>query len=275
MIAVALLLVAFAALAMLPFLGRSFLPPFNEGALTVGGGQSARNHRWRRATASAARSRRRCSRFPEVVSTSRRTGRAEKDEHVQGVNASELEVVLRPLEAGRSKEELVAEMRRATASVPGVSVSFGQPISHRIDHMISGSKTNLAVKVFGPDLAVLRSLASRVEQVLGGVPGIVDLSNQEQAAIPQLVIDFDRTAMGRYGLSSADLGEAVEALFQGVRVGEIVEDGLDLFGYRGALPAELRSAPEQLAELPVSTPAGRTGAPRRGGRASVATSAPA
>ena len=84
--------------------------------------------------------------FPEVVSTSRRTGRAEKDEHVQGVNASELEVVLQP---GRPKGELLAEMRRAVATIPGVSVSFGQPISHRIDHMISGSRSNLAVKVFG------------------------------------------------------------------------------------------------------------------------------
>ncbi|MEO1088949.1 MAG: efflux RND transporter permease subunit, partial [Acidobacteriota bacterium] len=190
--------------------------------------------------------------FPEVVSTSRRTGRAEKDEHVQGVNASEMEVVLKALEGGRGKDELVAEMRAAVATIPGVTVSFGQPISHRIDHMISGSKTNLAVKVFGPDLAVLRSLASRVEQVLAGVPGIVDLSNQEQAAIPQLVIDFDRTAMARRGLSSADLSDTVEALFQGRPVGEIVEEGLTS-DVALRLPPELRSSRERLAALPVTT----------------------
>ena len=193
--------------------------------------------------------------FPEVVSTTRRTGRAEKDEHVQGVNRSELEVVLEPLGRGRSKEELVAEMRRAVAAVPGTNISFGQPISHRIDHMISGSQTNLAVKVFGPDLAVLRSLASRIETVLETVPGIVDLSNQEQAAVPQLVIDFDRKAMARYGLRPMDLADAVEALFQGLVVGEILEDGIgsDIVVL---LPAELRSSPERLMALPVSTPTG-------------------
>ena len=222
---ISVFLLVVAAVAIVPGLGRSFLPPFNEGSLTVSvvsppGIPLAESDRLGNQVEEALLS------FPEVLSTSRRTGRAEKDEHVQGVNASEMEVVLAPLEAGHTKEELVAEMRAAVATIPGTTVSFGQPISHRIDHMISGSKTNLAVKVFGPDLAVLRNLASRIEQVLGTVPGIVDLSNQEQAAIPQLVIDFDRTAMARHGLSPADLGEAVEALFQGVPTGEIVEEGL-------------------------------------------------
>lgn len=240
--------------ALVPGLGRSFLPPFNEGSLTVSvvsppGIPLADSDRLGGQVEEALLG------FPEVISTSRRTGRAEKDEHVQGVNASEMEVVLAPLEDGRSKEALVAEMRRAVATIPGATVSFGQPISHRIDHMISGSKTNLAVKVFGPDLAVLRTLASRVEQVLGTVPGLVDLSNQEQAAIPQLVIDFDRTAMARYGLSPADLGEAVEALFQGVVTGEIVEEGMTS-NVAVRLPPSLRSSQEKLAALPVSTPTG-------------------
>ena len=243
-----------AAAALLPTLGRSFLPPFNEGSLTVSvvsppGIPLAESDRLGSQVEEALLS------FPEVVSTSRRTGRAEKDEHVQGVNASEMEVVLAPLEEGRPKHELVAEMRRAVATIPGVAVSFGQPISHRIDHMISGSKTNLAVKVFGPDLAVLRALASRIEQVLGTVPGIVDLSNQEQAAIPQLVIDFDRGAMARHGLAPADLAEAVEALFQGVVVGEIVEEGLTS-SVALRFPPSLRSSPETLASLPVSTSQG-------------------
>jgi CzcA family heavy metal efflux pump len=248
------LLLVVGAVALVPGLGRSFLPPFNEGSLTVSvvsppGTPLAESDRLGSQVEEALLA------FPEVVSTSRRTGRAEKDEHVQGANASELEVVLTPLDGGRSKDELVAEMRRAVATIPGTTVSFGQPISHRIDHMISGSKTNLAVKVFGPDLAVLRTLAARIEQVLATVPGIVDLSNQEQAAIPQLVVDFDRTAMARYGLSPADLGEAVEALFQGVVAGEIVEEGLTS-GVAVRLPAALRSAPEMLGALPVFTPAG-------------------
>ena len=242
------------AVALLPGLGRSFLPPFNEGSLTVSvvsapGIPLAESDRLGSQVEAALLA------FPEVVSTSRRTGRAEKDEHVQGVNASEMEVVLSRLEDGRSKDELVAEMRRAVAAIPGATVTFGQPISHRIDHMISGSRTNLAVKVFGPDLAVLRSLAARIEQVLGGVPGIVDLSNQEQSPVPQLVVDFDRTAMARYGLSLADLGEAVEALFQGVVVGEIVEEGL-ASDIAVRLPPSLRAEPDRVAALPVSTPAG-------------------
>ena len=247
-------LLVLAAAALVPGLGRSFLPEFNEGSLTVSvvsppGIPLADSDRLGSQVEEAL------LQFPEVLSTSRRTGRAEKDEHVQGVNASEMEVVLAPLEKGRSKEQLVAEMRRAVATVPGTTVSFGQPISHRIDHMISGSKTNLAVKVFGPDLAVSRALASRVEQVLRAVPGIVDLSNQEQAAIPQLIIDFDRSAMARHGLSPADLGESVEALFQGVLVGEIVEDGLTS-DIAVRLPAELRSSPERLSSLPISSPSG-------------------
>ena len=151
----------------LPGLGRTFLPPFNEGSLTVGlvsppGTPLADGDALGRQVEKALLA------FPEVVSTSRRTGRAEKDEHVQGVNASEMEVVLRP---GRPKDELLAEMRRAVATIPGVSVSFGQPISHRIDHMISGSKTNLAVKIFGPDLAVLRGLSQQVQRRPAGHPG--------------------------------------------------------------------------------------------------------
>ncbi|MEM6453556.1 MAG: efflux RND transporter permease subunit, partial [Acidobacteriota bacterium] len=239
------------AVALVPGLGRSFLPAFNEGSLTVSvvsppGTPLAESDRLGGAVERALLG------FPEVVSTSRRTGRAEKDEHVQGVNASELEVVLRPLTGARTMDDVVADMRSAVASIPGVAVSFGQPIGHRIDHMISGSKTNLAVKVFGPDLTVLRALAARVEQILSGIPGIVDLSNQEQAAIPQLVVDFDRTAMARYGLSSADLSDAVEALFQGRPVGEIVETGLTA-GIVVRLPPALRSTPERLTALPVTT----------------------
>jgi CzcA family heavy metal efflux pump len=247
-------LLAVAALALLPGLGRSFLPPFNEGSLTVSvvsppGIPLADSDRLGRQVEEAMLA------FPEVVSTSRRTGRAEKDEHVQGVNASEMEVVLGPLEHGRSKAELLAALRSAVATVPGVTVSFGQPISHRIDHMLSGSRTNLAVKVFGPDLSVLRSAAGRIEQVLGAVPGIVDLSNQEQAAIPQLIVDFDRSAMSRYGLSAAGAADAVEALFQGVRVGEIVDDGL-AYEVVVRFPPELRDDPERLGALPVTSPLG-------------------
>jgi Cu/Ag efflux pump CusA len=154
----ATLAVTAAAVAVLFFLGRSFLPPFNEGSLTVAV-VSPPGITLDEGDAVGRQVEEALLAFPEVVSTSRRTGRAERDEHVQGVNASEMEVVLRP---GRPKEELLAAMRRAVATIPGAQVTFGQPISHRIDHMISGSKTNLAVKIFCPDLAVApcRSTAS-------------------------------------------------------------------------------------------------------------------
>lgn len=242
------------ALALLPLLGRSFLPPFNEGSLTVAV-VSAPGIPLAESDALGRQVEQALLELPEVVSTSRRTGRAEKDEHVQGVNASEIEVVLGPLAHSRDKEQLLAELRRAVATIPGVTVSFGQPISHRIDHMISGSKTNLAVKVFGPDLAVLRGLARAVERTLQSVPGIVDLSNQEQAAIPQLMIDFDREAMARHGLTPAGLAEAVEALFQGVEVGEVVDEGLTS-RIVVRFPEGLRASRDQLARLPVVTPEG-------------------
>jgi len=241
-----------AASAILPFLGQSFLPPFNEGSLTISL-VSPLGTPLREGDALGREVEEALLAFPEVVSTSRRTGRAEKDEHVQGVNASEMEVVLRP---GRPKPELLAEMRRAVATIPGVSVSFGQPISHRIDHMISGSKTNLAVKIFGPDLAVLRGLSASAERLLHDVPGIVDLSNQEQASVPQLLVDFDRQAMARHEIAPADMAQSVEALFQGTVAGEVVEGGLTS-RVVVRFPERLRLHRDDLEALPVTTPAGQ------------------
>lgn len=240
-----------AAVAIVPFLGRSFLPPFNEGSLTVAI-VSVPGITLDESDAIGRQIEDVLLTFPEVVSTSRRTGRAEKDEHVQGVNASEMEVVLQP---GRPKEELLTLMRESVASIPGANVSFGQPISHRIDHMISGSKSNLAVKIFGPELSVLRNLATQVETTLGAVPGIVDLSNTEQASVPQLLIDFDRAAMSRFGLSATSLSQTVEAMFQGTEVGEIVEDGI-ASRIVARFPESLRDNRERLRELPVTTPVG-------------------
>jgi len=241
------------AAAVVPFLARLFLPPFNEGSLTVGlvsppGTPLADGDALGRQVEESLLA------FPEVVSTSRRTGRAEKDEHVQGVNASEMEVVLRP---GRPRDELLAEMRCAVATIPGVSASFGQPISHRIDHMISGSRTNLAVKIFGPDLSVLRGLAKSAERALAEVPGLVDLSNQEQATVPQLLVEPDRQAMARHGLRPADVARSLEALFQGTPAGEVVEGGLSS-RVVVRFPERLRARREEIDALPITTPSGAT-----------------
>lgn len=245
----ALLLVG--AIAVVPLLGRSFLPSFNEGSLTVGvvappGTSLADSDQLGRTVEEALLA------FPEVVSTSRRTGRAERDEHVQGANASEMEVVLRP---GRPKAELLAEMRRAVATIPGIVVTFGQPISHRIDHMLSGSKSNLAVKIFGPELATLRALGRQVESVLTGVDDLVDVSNQEQALVPQLSFAPNRAALARLGLTAADAAQNLEAVFQGTPAAELVEDGLSsrvVVRY----PERLRQDRDRLRELPMATPSG-------------------
>ena len=240
-----------AALATWPFLGRSFLPPFNEGSLTLAV-VSPPGTPLDESDALGKQVEEALLVFPEVVSTMRRTGRAERDEHIQGVNASEIEVVLRE---GRPKEELIAQMRQAVSVIPGVNVSFGQPISHRIDHMISGSRTNLAVKIYGPDLPVLRSLSDQAEQLLGEVPGVVDLSNEEQSAVPQLLIDFDRPALARHGLTPGSLARSVEAFFQGTDAGEILEGGL-VSRVVVAFPEALRQHPEWLETLPATTPEG-------------------
>jgi CzcA family heavy metal efflux pump len=241
-----------ASLTLVPGLGRTFMPAFNEGALTVAvasppGITLAESDELGRQVEDALLS------FPEVVSTSRRTGRAERDEHLQGVNGAEIEVVLR---RGRPKDELLAGMRRAVATIPGVAVTFGQPITHRIDHMISGSKASLAVKIFGPDLSVLRRLASAAEGILGTVPGIVDLSNQEQATVPQIAIDFDRAAMARHGMDASELARSIEALFQGTPVGEIVEDGI-VTSVVVRLADEANRHREQLGNLAVLSADGR------------------
>lgn len=234
------------ALALVPGLGRAFLPPFNEGSLTVGVTAPA-GIALADSDALGGQVEAVLLGFPEVVSTSRRTGRAERDEHLQGVNRSELEVVLR---AGRPKEVLLAAMRDAVAAVPGVSVSFGQPISHRIDHMISGSRTSLAVQIFGPDPSVLRRLASSVHDTLGGVPGIVDLSNEEQASVPVMSIDIDRSALARSGLDATSLTRTIEAAFQGTLVGEVV-DSQTAVPVVVRYPARATVTRDHLADLPV------------------------
>ena len=119
---------------------------------------------------------------PEVVATARRTGRAEYDEHVQGVEAAEIDVGLK--ETDRPREELLAELRRQFSTLPGTNVTIGQPISHRIDHMLSGTRANIAVKVFGDDLRTLRRLGESVRAAMQDVPGVADLSLEQQMDVP-------------------------------------------------------------------------------------------
>ncbi|WP_434345668.1 efflux RND transporter permease subunit [Myxococcus virescens] len=211
-----------ATLAVVPFLGRAFLPEFNEGTLTLNvvtlpGTSLEESDKLGRRVEEVLLS------FPEVASTSRRTGRAELDEHAQDVNAAELDVGLDLSKGERSKEAVLEAMRKALAQVPGVIVTIGQPLSHRIDHMLSGTRSNIALKIYGDDLDRLRTLAEQVKKVAEGTPGAVDVAIEQQVDIPELEIRMDRDAVARYGLTAGEVAESVERAFAGETVGTVLE----------------------------------------------------
>lgn len=158
---------------------------------------------------------------PEVEFVGRRTGRAEMDEHALGVNNSEFEMVLNP--SSRSREEVVSEIRAKLDRFPGVLVAIGQPISHRLDHLSSGVRAALAVKVYGPDLDTLRRYASQVRDVMASVPGVVDLSMEQQVEIPQVQIKIDRQAASRYGVTPGKLAETLDVALGGHIVSQILQ----------------------------------------------------
>ena len=159
---------------------------------------------------------------PEIVSTTRRTGRAELDEHAAGVNTSEIEVVTK--EGDRKHTEVMEDVRKRLAQLPGVAVEVGQPISHRIDHLLSGTRAQIAIKLFGPDLATLRTKANEVRDAMGTVPGIVDLLIEPQVGVPQLQINLNRPAAAAVGLSAEDLAQTIEVAFNGEIVSQVLEE---------------------------------------------------
>ena len=200
--------------------GKSFLPEFNEGSLTVGA-VTLPGTSLEQSDALGRRVENILLQHPEVVATARRTGRAELDPHAQGIHASEMEVTLRM--GDRSKEELLAALRRDLAALPGMNIVIGQPISHRIDHMLSGTRANIAVKLFGPDLYELRLIANQIKTEVENVPGAVDVSVEQQADIPFLRVHFDRAAIARYGLHIEDVADAIRTAYFGTTVSRVLE----------------------------------------------------
>jgi len=201
-------------------MGRSFLPEFNEGSLTVSavtipGTSLAESDQLGSALERIMLT------VPEVVSTARRTGRAELDEHVQSVESAEIDVDLKM--GNRSKAEVLQEIRDKVSVLPGTNVSLGQPISHRIDHMLSGTLANIAVKIFGDDLRELRLLAKQVQTAMSGVPGVVDLSLEQQTDIPTLRIRPDPARVARYSLPAGEVADRIETVLVGSEVGRILE----------------------------------------------------
>ena len=250
-VASALVLLGLAAFALTKA-GTAFLPEFHEGSLTV-----QANTLPGTSLAKSDEIGKRVERIllaqPEVVATARRTGRAEFDEHVQGVEAAEIDVGLR--ETSRPRAELLVELRRQFSTLPGTNVTIGQPISHRIDHMLSGTRANIAVKVFGDDLHTLRRLGESVRAAMAGVPGVADLSLEQQMDVPFVRFVLNRPTIARYGLRPGDVADAIETSFAGATVGRVFDRGT-AFDLIVKFDPSTGADFEQVADLPIDTPTG-------------------
>lgn len=234
-----------ASLAVLPFLGRSFLPEFQEGSLVISA-LTVPGTSLDESDALGRRIEQTLLAHPAVVETARRTGRAELDEHAQGVNAAEIDARLEL--AGYDYDAVLEELRANLAAVPGTEITIGQPIGHRIDHMLSGTRASIAVKLFGPDLYELRALAREIEGVIQTVEGTVDVAVEQQADVPQVRVNMARPAMARYGVTPKFLADAIDVAFAGEAVSQVLEDerAFDLVvrfapEYRGSLEAVRRA----------------------------------
>jgi CzcA family heavy metal efflux pump len=204
-------------------MGRAFLPEFNEGTLTLSavtlpGTSLADSDALGRSLEKLLLG------VPEVVSTARRTGRAELDEHVQGVESAEVDVTLRAL--SRPKAEVLEEIREKLSLLPGTNVTIGQPISHRIDHMLSGTRANVAIKIFGDELWQLRGLARQAEERIHKVPGLVDISVEQQTDIPVMRVVARAEDAARYGMKPGEVATAVQAALVGIEVNRVLEGQL-------------------------------------------------
>ena len=240
------------SLMVLTQLGRSFLPGFNEGSLVISAvgvpgmslGESNKNGQLIEKL---------LLEMPEVQVVTRRTGRAELDEHAQGVNAAEIDVPF-TLE-GKSKEEFFEEVRTKLSVVPGINITLGQPIAHRIDHMLSGTRANIAIKIFGDDLQRLFELGKTVENSIKSVKGIADVAVDQQIEVPQVRITPKRQILAAYGMTVGNLMEQVDIAFAGEKAGEIYE-GQQYFDLVVRFRAASRYSMESIQSALISLPNG-------------------
>lgn len=238
-----------ASLALLPLMGRNFLPEFNEGTATIGIAAgpgislAASDNLGTKIEEAILKS-------PEVKSTVRRTGRAELDEHAEGVHWHEVDVDFK--EEGRDRQVVLHEIRKNILSVDDVYVNLGQPISHRLDHLLSGVRSQIAIKIFGSDLGELRRLGGEVMTTLQSVPGLVDLQTEPLVLIPQLKVAINRQASAQKGLSSGALAEDLEMALNGLTVSQFLEKQ-QLYEIFMRLDDESRSTPEKIQSTPIKT----------------------
>jgi CzcA family heavy metal efflux pump len=250
------------AIGAVPYFGREFLPPFNEGTATLnlmaapGTSLSTSNTLGRAAETMLVA-------IPEVRSVGRRTGRAEQDEHAEGVHYTEIDVDFRTaaemealhLGLPRARQEVLAEMRRRLGSLPGVVVNVGQPISHRLDHLLSGVRAQVAIKVFGKELGALREVAARVEAAAREVPGMVDLQTEKQVLVPQIRIQVRAEEIARYGFQPGALAATLEAALDGEVVGRMVDADRSV-GLWVRVDDATRADVEPIADTLILTPSG-------------------
>ncbi len=242
------------AAAAVPFFPTTFLPPFNEGTLLVGlrlnpGVTLTESADIARQAEVAVR------KVPEVTHVGRRSGRAELDEHAEGVHVSELDVGLLPAEKlTRSMDEIRADIRARLVNLPA-AIAIGQPISHRIDHMLSGVRSQIAIKIFGDDLDTLRGEAEALRARLAPIRGLVDLEVEKQVLAPQVKVRVDYDAAAQLGVPTTQILATLQSLVEGERVAQIIE-GNRRFALLVRLPESARS-PEGLGRLLIETPNGR------------------
>ena len=242
-----------AAVACFFTLGRSFLPPFNEGSLTVNvsslpGISLEESDRIGRQAEQLLMD------IPEIQTVARKTGRAELDEHALGVNVSELEA---PFELdGRTRGEFMAEVRERLGTLAGANVEIGQPISHRIDAMLSGTQANIAIKLFGDDLNRMFALGNQIKAAIADVPGIADLTVEQQIERPQLVITPRREMLASYGISLPRFAEFVNVCLAGEAVSQVYEQGKS-FDLTVRVRHDLHDRADRLADLMIDTGDGR------------------
>lgn len=230
-------------------LGCSFLPPFNEGSFTINI-SSLPGISLEESDKMGHRAEELLLSIPEIQTVARKTGRAELDEHALGVNVSEIEA---PFELkDRSRSELVAEVREKLGTIVGANVEIGQPISHRIDAMLSGTKANIAIKLFGDDLNRMFTLGNEIKSAIQGIPGIADLNVEQQIERPQLVISPKREMLAKYGISLPEFSEFVNVCLAGEAVSQVYEKGKS-FDLTVRVKDNLRDEMEKIRNLMIDT----------------------
>jgi HME family heavy-metal exporter len=248
------MLLILASFAIVPFFGTEFLPPFNEGSFTVTviapAGTSLEE-----SNKIGNIAERQILKVDGVALTSRRTGRAELDEHAEPPSYSEIDVALNVGEGVRDRSEILEDIRHNLDVLKGVSVNIGQPISHRLDHLLSGVRAQVAIKIFGNDLTTLRSTATQLQGVISGIEGVVDAQVENQVMMPQLMVRIDRARVQQYGLQVGEVADELETFYNGKVVSQVI-DGQQSFDLVLRVSDSVRSNIEQVRTTPIATSGG-------------------